>query len=106
MGTHIMRTVDKVGSKLHKKEVVEACTIVETPPMTVIGVVGYIETVHGMRTLTTVFAQHLSDEVKRRFYKNYSRTRCKKKAYVMEIQVNGGDIAAKVDFARGLLEKD
>merc|ERR1712032_979061 len=113
-----------------------------------------IETVHGMRTLTTVFAQHLSDEVKRRFYKNYSRTRCKKKAFtkyakkytdcgspeideqiqrikdnctrvrviahtqikklnlrqkkahVMEIQVNGGDIAAKVDFARGLLEKD
>jgi len=29
-----------------------------------------------------------------------------KKAHVMEIQVNGGDIAAKVDFARSLLEKD
>merc|ERR1711934_631653 len=29
-----------------------------------------------------------------------------KKAHVMEIQVNGGDIAAKVDFARGLLEKE
>merc|ERR1719198_794798 len=29
-----------------------------------------------------------------------------KKAHVMEIQVNGGDIAAKVDFARSLFEKD
>merc|ERR1712157_366663 len=29
-----------------------------------------------------------------------------KKAHVMEIQVNGGDIAQKVDFARSLLEKD
>jgi len=127
--------------------------------MTVIGIVGYIETSHGMRTLTTVFAQHLSDEVRRRFYKNFSKNKCKKKAFtkyakkygvdedgnqvqpqideqiqrikdnchrvrviahtqikkvnlrqkkahVMEIQVNGGDIAAKVDSARGLLEKD
>jgi len=152
--THIMRTVDKVGSKLHKKEVVEACTVIETPPMKVIGIVGYIETAHGLRTLTTVYAHHLSDEVKRRFYKNYHKGHCKKKAFtkyskkytesgspaideqvqrmkdnchivrviahtqikmvnlrqkkahVMEIQVNGGDIAAKVDFARSLLEKD
>merc|ERR1712002_1090566 len=28
-----------------------------------------------------------------------------KKAHMMEIQVNGGDISAKVDYARGLLEK-
>ena len=28
-----------------------------------------------------------------------------KKAHVMEIQVNGGDTAAKVDFATGLFEK-
>jgi large subunit ribosomal protein L3e len=35
--THIMRDVDKVGSKLHKKEVVEAVTIIETPPMIVVG---------------------------------------------------------------------
>ena len=31
--THIMRVVDKLGSKLHKKEVVEAVTIIECPPM-------------------------------------------------------------------------
>ncbi|SRR5258708_7258093 len=64
---------------MHKREIVEAVTIIETPPMLVIGVVGYVETPHGLRTLTTVWASHLSDEVKRRFYKNWYRS--KKKAF-------------------------
>ena len=38
--THIVRDVDKPGSKLHKKEVAEAVSIVETPPMIVVGFVG------------------------------------------------------------------
>jgi len=42
--THILRDVDKPGSKLHKKEVVEAVTLLETPPMVVCGFVGYVET--------------------------------------------------------------
>merc|ERR1712060_438128 len=29
-----------------------------------------------------------------------------KKAHVMEVQVNGGDVAAKVDFALGFFEKE
>jgi large subunit ribosomal protein L3e len=42
--THILREVNKPGSKLHKRETVEAVTIIECPPMTVVGVVGYVET--------------------------------------------------------------
>lgn len=57
------------SAEMHKREVVEAVTIVETPPMVVVGVVGYVETPRGLRSLTTVWAEHLSDEVKRRFYK-------------------------------------
>ena len=38
--THIVREMDKPGSKSHKKEVVEPVTIVETPPMIIVGVVG------------------------------------------------------------------
>ena len=49
----------------------EAVTIVETPPMMVVGVVGYIETPRGLRVLKTVWAEHLSEECKRRFYKNW-----------------------------------
>jgi len=148
--THIVRDVDKVGSKLHKKEVVEMVTVLETPPMVVVGVVGYVETPRGLRTLTTVWASHLDDDVKRRFYKNWYRSKKKaftryakkyteqkadidkslgtlkkyatvvrvlahtqirklnlrqKKAHLMEIQVNGGTIQQKVDFAVGLFEK-
>lgn len=151
--THIARTVDKHGSKLHKKEVVEAVTILETPPMSVVGVVGYVETPKGLRTLTTVWAQHLDEQVRRRFYKRWigkgkakaftkyakkydnddgkaeieadyermvklcQRIRViahtnvrevhlrQKKADIMEIQVNGGAVADKVNFARSLLEK-
>lgn len=34
--THILREVDKPGSKLHKKETCEAVTIIETPAMVII----------------------------------------------------------------------
>jgi large subunit ribosomal protein L3e len=148
--THILRDVDKPGSKLHKKETVEACTVLEAPPIVVCGVVGYIETPRGLRALTTVWAQHLSTQFKRRLYKNWMNSKKKafskyvskwsdeknitsqldrikrycqvvrvivhtqmdklnlrqKKAHVMEIQVNGGTIAQKVDFARQNFEQE
>merc|ERR1712127_701653 len=109
-------------------------------------------TPQGLRTLTTVFAEHLNEEFKRRMYKNWYRAKKKaftkyskkytedggkdidaelerikkfcsvvrviahtqvkklnlrlKKAHIMEIQVNGGDAAAKVDFAKSLFEKE
>ncbi|KAJ3343159.1 60S ribosomal protein L3 [Gonapodya sp. JEL0774] len=77
--THVVRDLDRPGSKMHKKEVVEAVTVIETPPMVVVGVVGYVETPRGLRSLTTVWAHNLSEEVKRRFYKNWYRS--KKKAF-------------------------
>merc|ERR1712093_717345 len=149
--TTIVRDLDRPGAKSHKKEVVEAVTVIETPPVIVVGLVGYIETPRGLRSLTTVWAEHSSDEVKRRFYKNWYRSKKKaftkyakkhsessgssitrelerikkyctvvrvlahtqirktplkqKKAHLMEIQVNGGSIADKVDFAKSHFEK-
>lgn len=58
-------------TEVNKKEVVEAVTIVETPPMIVVGVVGYVNTPRGLRSFKTIFAEHVSDECKRRFYKNW-----------------------------------
>ncbi|KAK3288727.1 60S ribosomal protein L3 [Cymbomonas tetramitiformis] len=149
--THILRDVDKPGSKLHKKESCEAVTLIETPAMIVVGMVGYVKTPYGLRSLKTVWAEHLNDEVRRRFYKNWYKSKkkaftkyakkyeegkaaiekdlelikkycssvrlichtqvrkCKglkqKKAHMLEIQVNGGDVPAKVDFGYGLFEK-
>ncbi|KAH9330543.1 hypothetical protein KI387_002651 [Taxus chinensis] len=151
--THIVREVEKPGSKLHKKETCEAVTILETPPMVIVGVVAYIKTPRGLRTLNAVWAQHLSEELRRRFYKNWYKAKKKaftkyskkyetedgkkdiqaelekmkkyasvirvlahtqvkkmkglkqKKAHLMEIQVNGGTIPQKVDYAYGFFEK-
>ncbi|KAG8850250.1 60S ribosomal protein L3 [Tulasnella sp. 330] len=75
--THVVRDLDRPGSKMHKREVVEAVTIVEMPPIMVVGVVGYVETPRGLRSLTTVWAEHLSDDLKRRFYKNWYRSKQK-----------------------------
>jgi hypothetical protein len=77
--THILREVEKPGSKLHKKETCEPVTIIETPPMIVVGVVGYAMTARGLRGLNTVWAEHLSEEVKRKFYKNWYKA--KRKAF-------------------------
>jgi len=82
--THIVRDLDKLGSKMHKREVLECVTIIETPPLIAIGVVGYVETPKGMRALRTVWAHHLSDEVKRRRYKRWYRA--KKKAFTKYAQ--------------------
>merc|ERR1711988_2761 len=76
--THITRDVDKPGSKAHKKEVVEAVTIIEAPPIVVVGMVGYLETPRGLKSLCTVWAQHLGNECKRRFYKNWGASKNKK----------------------------
>lgn len=73
--THILREVNKKGSKLHKKETVEAVSIIECPPMIVVGLVGYIETPNGKRTFSTVWTEHLDDSFKRRYYKNWYRAR-------------------------------
>lgn len=150
--THILREVDRTTSKLHKKEVVEAVTIIETPPMRVVGVVGYVDTPRGLRALTTVWTQKLDKDTLRRFYKNWMNSKKKafskyakkhddkqnkpieveinrikkyatvvrviattqmnklnlrqKKNHIMEVQINGGNVPQKVDFATGLFEKE
>jgi len=146
--THVVRYQEKrEGKKTLKKDIVEPVTVVETPPMKVVGMVGYIETPRGLRAFSTVWAQNLPAGVIRRFYKTYYlakkrafskyaqrysedasskkhvnrdiqrirkycsvvRVLCatqldklkmrRKKADLMEIQINGGNINAKVDWA-------
>merc|ERR1711868_160983 len=151
--THVVREAEKPGSAINKKEVVEPVTIIETPALKVVGVTGYIDTPDGPRSIKTVWAAHLSDEVRRRFYRNWFSSKKKafskankrwetedgkksierdldmlkkyaksvraichtqmkglslrqKKAHLIEIQVNGGSIAEKVDWCRTNFEKD
>ena len=69
--THIVREVDRPGSKGGAREIVEAVTVIETPPLVCVGMVGYIETPRGLRALKTIWAEHINVECKRRFYKNW-----------------------------------
>ncbi|KAK7940318.1 hypothetical protein WMY93_003644 [Mugilogobius chulae] len=146
--THTLREMHRTGLKQSKREEVEAVTIIDTPPVIVVGVVGYVSTVRGLRALKTVFAEHLSDECKRRFYRNWYKSKKKaftkyskkwqdetgkkqldkdfatmkkycsvirvlmrllpikqKKAHIMEVQLNGGTISDKVDWAKERLEQ-
>jgi large subunit ribosomal protein L3e len=154
--THVVRYFEKrEGKKSIKKDIVEPVTVLECPPIKVIGMVGYIMTPRGLRTLATVYAQNLPNGVIRRFYKNYHvakrnafknykknkytedakskdhvnrdisritkycstvRVLCctqieklkvrQRKSHIMEIQLNGGDVAAKVDWAKDHFEKE
>ena len=151
--THVVREVKRTNTKLPKDGVLESVSVIETPPMVAVGFVGYRKTTRGLKAITSVFAEHVSEEFKRRYTKHWCRSRknqfsvhaekfndakfqarrkrpiqllknradvvrmiChtqmnklplkQKKAEVSEIQINGGDTAAKVDFALGLLEKE
>lgn len=148
--THVVRDLDRPGSKLHKKEILEAVTIIETPPLVIVGLVGYAETIKGLQRCATIWAEHISDDLKRRFHKKLSMiklafSKCdakyasnseslksslenakknsvvirvlahtqprktsigQKKAHLMEIQLNGGTISDKVDWAYSNFEKE
>lgn len=153
--THVARHHEKrEGKKIIKRDIVEPVTIIETPPMKIVGLVGYVETPRGLRALATVWAQHIPEEVKRRFYKNWVNSKKKafskyaqrwqedeksknsikrdlervkkyctvvrvltstqltklnfrqRKAHLIEIQVNGGTVAQKVDWAFGKFESE
>jgi large subunit ribosomal protein L3e len=153
--THVVKYQERrEGKKVIKKDIVHAVTVLECPPMKVVGLVGYVETPRGLRALSTVWAAQLDQDVKRRFYKNWMNAkkkafskyadrfkeddkskksikrdleRIKKycsvvrvlgatqirklkfrqhKSHVMEIQVNGGDVAQKVDWAYGKFEQE
>lgn len=158
--THISRTVNRPGSYVHNKDITEVVTLLETPPMTVVGVVGYKPTSKGLTKIGVVWAKHLGQDFLKRVTKSAKQEQLKiafksylekaskddqfltqklnqfkkeasvirviahtnlkklhhegsekwiaaqKKAHVMEIQINGGDIGKKVDFASSLLEKN
>jgi len=99
--SHILRISDKPGSKSNKKEVLEPVTILETPPVVIVGIAGYIETPQGIRCLKTVWAEHLGEECRRRFYKDWHKS--KKRAFVhasKKWQDRLGKLAIRRDLAR------
>jgi len=149
--THVVREINSPGSKLNKKDVVEAVTIVETPPLKIVGIVGYLRTGRGLRSFKTIWSTNLPDSFCRNYYKNWYKSkkkafsrikssmkesmktqssniekikryctviRCigasdvletglkKKKADIIEIQINGGTFIEKLEFSKKMLGKN
>uniref|UniRef100_A0A9L0IJP2 60S ribosomal protein L3 n=1 Tax=Equus asinus TaxID=9793 RepID=A0A9L0IJP2_EQUAS len=75
--SHIVCEIHRPGSKVNKKEIVEAVTIVERPPMVVVGIVGYAETPRGLHTFKAIFVEHNCHGCKRHF--------CKKCAHPLHV---------------------
>ena len=145
--THVIRTKEvRAKNKVQTKEVLDAVTLIETPPMDVIGVVGYKITVTGLERTSYILAENLPEGVLRRMFKrDYApgikyedkrevvghseedidllkmsdviRVICSskvhlikkigaKKSHILEIQVNGGSINDKVNYAMNLFNKE
>lgn len=147
--THIVRNKVMKDKKSTVKEILEAVTVLEAPPMVVFGIQGYVNTSEGLKLKTTLISSHVNQSVIRRFLKNFYTSSRKdmgsitkaitkeetdekiailkecdsirvlmhtqidrikqlktKKAHISEIQVNGGSIADKVEWAVSMLEKE
>ena len=99
--THVVRHFEKrEGKKTLKKDVVEPVTVLETPPIKILGLVGYIQTPRGLRALSTVWAQNLPQGVLRRFYKNFYVS--KKKAFTNYAKKYAEDAKSKKHVNRDI----
>jgi len=115
------------------KEVMVPVSVVETPPLKVAAVRGYVETAYGLKTLTEIWADKLDPELSRRLplpkkkseKKNweelkkaaeirilaYTQPRLvssvpKKKPELTELRIGGGSIEERVEYAKNLLGKE
>lgn len=146
--THVIRAKEvKKATKTQTRELLEAVTILETPPMVIHGVVGYQKTISGLKRSKVILADHLSEGLLRRMFTKkfvpgmkYTDVRKsvgfteediaelkkssdiirvlvhsqvskigpirQKKAHVSEIQINGGSISDKVDYAMEKFETE
>merc|ERR1712100_131742 len=127
--THITRDVQKPGSKIHQKETCEAVTVLDCPAMVVVGVVEdvkrkfYKNFYKSKKKAFTKYTKKYADgkkeieaelaEMKKKccVIRVLAHTQIRKipmgqkKEHMMEIQINGGSVPEKVDFAVSYFEK-
>src|SRR5574338_366880 len=123
---------DRERTPNHGKQLVSLGTVVATPPISVIGIRGYYEDIDGAHALFDVYSSDMPKEVARLFTikpkegtlekaeKLLNRTSelfavvavlpnneriSKKKPYVFEVAVKGGDLKKQFDFLKGLFGK-
>jgi len=133
--THALVVDYRPTSTTSGQEVMMPVTVIETPPMTVAAVRAYEATPYGLKVLTEVWAEKLDPRLGHRLpvpKKQDAEAKWKligdaqvrdvrvlththpkdvsgvdsKTPELMEVRVGGGDMKARLDFAKGLLGKD
>lgn len=97
--THISRAVERAGSYNNGKDIAEVVTLIETPPMTVVGVVGYKQTSKGNEKIGVVWAKHLAQEFIKRVCKSKNQDALKGayKSYQEKVNKDAGFLQEKLN---------
>jgi len=133
---HVVTIEDKDTSPFYGRQIVKSATVIETPPLLVIGFRAYYRTSQGLKTLGEVWIPDPPKDLERVFtipekfnpenqlkkiedgldivseFRAIVATQPrkagihKKKPEVFEIKVDGGDIRAQFEYLKGLLGKE
>mmetsp|Transcript_30308 Transcript_30308/g.47457 ORF Transcript_30308/g.47457 Transcript_30308/m.47457 type:complete len:385 (+) Transcript_30308:3627-4781(+) len=101
--THVVREVISSGSKNSVKDRVESVSVIETPPIKIMGVIGYIRTPNGLKSFKTVWSNSLDDSFIRNYYKNWHKS--KKKAFSRHRNLDLGRFENLLDDNFGKIKK-
>ncbi|KAK1347745.1 ribosomal protein L3 [Hamiltosporidium tvaerminnensis] len=91
--SHVVRMTEKSVLKrsvatVTSSEVLDAVTYIESPPMVGFGLVGYKNTIYGLKRTGCVLSQHLSESVHRRMTRNFYRYRTSKNSHTLKNNPN------------------
>lgn len=153
--SHVVRVSERSRpgdkkAKTTRREVFDAVTYLEAPPIVIFGVIGYVNTINGLKRKVTYITQHLNEGIIRRLNKNFYQNKstdvlkpfmarhasgevsndieelkkcdiirvlvhsqCEKikalktkKSHILEVQINGGTVEEKVNYALENMEKE
>ncbi|HTY73939.1 MAG TPA: 50S ribosomal protein L3, partial [Candidatus Nanoarchaeia archaeon] len=133
--TYVFAIEDRKRSPNFGKEVMKAATILEAPPIVILGMRTYSHSPYGLQQLTECWMKNPPEEMERtlvlpesfnteamlqKITENQDQTStvrvivatqpsqaslAKKKPEVTEIEVGGGTVSQQIDFAKGLIGK-
>lgn len=133
---HVLMTEDRSNSPFFGRQVIKSATVIETPPLLVVGFRAYSKDVGGLKAIGEVWLPKPPEDLKRVFTvpEEYDQEKQikkiearlgeivefraivatqprkagihKKKPEIFEIKIDGGDIKEQFEYLRGLIGKE
>ena len=132
-GIHILTIDDREKTPNFGKQLLNAATVIATPPIRIIGIRGYKKDIYGRHAIFDVYAKDMPKEISRKFEAKHSEdTSSKAEAalgtansvvaiasisphvigisqktpFVFEMAISGKDAKAQYEFAKSILGRD